>query len=121
VWGGISGAQETFPVLITEGHVKRKMALSLIAELTSFNVAKRFRLPEKGRMEPGFDADFSVADLRERFELRTENLLCRHRQSPYVGKSFQGRIAHTVVRGQFVFRDGKIIAKPCGRLVKPEL
>jgi len=121
VWGGISGVQETFPLLITEGHVKRNMALPLIAQLTSFNVARRFRLPAKGRIAPGFDADFAVADLREPFTLRTDDLFCRHRQSPYVGRSFRGRIQRTIVRGETVFHDGKIIAKPRGRLVKPLL
>src|SRR5439155_4068311 len=33
VWGGISSVQHTLPILITEGHVKREVALPLISAL----------------------------------------------------------------------------------------
>src|SRR5262249_57528490 len=45
VWGGISGIQHTLALLLTEGHIRRGVALPAIARLTSFDVATRFRLP----------------------------------------------------------------------------
>src|SRR5260221_12353928 len=51
VWGGISGIQHTLPILLTEGHLKRGVALPLIASLVSSKVVTRFGLPkEKGRI-----------------------------------------------------------------------
>ncbi|MDQ6631160.1 MAG: allantoinase AllB, partial [Verrucomicrobiota bacterium] len=122
VWGGISGIQHMLPILISEGHVKRKIPLPLINKLISSNVARRFSLPQnKGRIEIGADADFTVVDLKQKFEIKSEDLFYRHRQSPYVGRLWRGKIIRTILRGQTVFKDGKIIGKPLGRLVKPIL
>ena len=40
VWGGISGAQHTLPLLLTEAHVNRGVPLSLVSGLLSGNVAR---------------------------------------------------------------------------------
>jgi allantoinase len=121
VWGGISGVQHTLPLLFTEGHMNRGAALLLIAKLTSFNVAKRFNLPKtKGQIEIGADADFALVDLKQSFSVRAEDLFYRHRQSPYVGRALTGRGVQTILRGQTVFKDGKIVSPPVGRLVKPQ-
>ena len=46
VWGGISGVQHTLPLLITEGHVKREVALAA-SQPVCFRTMwrKRFKLP----------------------------------------------------------------------------
>jgi allantoinase len=120
VWGGISGIQHTLPLLITEGHVRRGMALSLLARLLSFNVATRFCLPSnKGNIVPGADADFALIDLGASFEVKADDLFYRHQQSPYAGRKLTGKVVQTILRGQTVFKDGKIVSKPRGRLVRP--
>jgi allantoinase len=121
VWGGISGIQHTLPLLITEGHVERKIALSLIAKLTSFNVAERFRLPQtKGRIAIGADADLALVDLRRAFKVTRKGLHYRHAQSPYVGRALTGRVVQTILRGQTVFKAGRFLSQPAGQLVKPQ-
>jgi len=120
VWGGISGAQHTLPLLLTCGN-RGGLALALVAKLTSFNVAERFCLPKtKGRIESGADADLALVDLKQTFSVRAEDLFYRHRQSPYLGRALTGRVIQTILRGQTVFKDGKIAASPAGRLVKPQ-
>lgn len=120
VWGGISGIQHTLPLLIAEGHVQRAMALPLLARLLSFNVVTRFRLPpERGRIVLGAQADVALVDLHASFEVKTDHLYYRHRQTPYAGRKLTGKVVQTILRGQTVFKDGKIISKPRGRLVRP--
>lgn len=121
VWGGISGIQHTLPLLITEGHVNRQLALSRITRLTSCNVAERFSLPKtKGRIAIGADADLTLVDLHAGFTVRGEDLLYRHKHSPYVGRALTGRVVRTILRGQTVFDGSKIVSPPAGRLVKPQ-
>jgi len=68
VWGGVSGIQHTLPLLITKGHVRRAMALPLLARLLSFNVVTRFRLPpDRGRIVVGAQADIALVDLSANF------------------------------------------------------
>lgn len=123
VWGGISGVQHTLPLLITErGKRSAELgsALSLIARLTSFNVAERFGLPQtKGRIEVGADADLALVDLKAQFTVRAEELLYRHRQSPYVGRPLTGRVVRTILRGNTVFDGGRVVSRPTGQLVRP--
>lgn len=120
IWGGIAGVQYTLPLLLTEGAVARDLALSLIAQLTSFNVAQRFGLPPtKGRLEVGADADLALVDLRQAFEVHAEDLFYRHKLSPYFGRALTGRVVRTILRGRTVFHDGRILGQPEGRFVEP--
>lgn len=134
VWGGISGVQHTLPLLISnwrtphpdplpvgrgEGGITAD-ALATIARLTSFNVAERFNLPKtKGRIEVGADADLALVDLKGKFTVRTEDLLYRHKQSPYVGRPLTGRVVRTILRGNTVFDGGQVVSRPTGQLIRP--
>lgn len=120
VWGGISGVQHTLTLLLTAAP-GRGAALPLISNMLSRNVAERFSLPKtKGRIQVGCDADLTLVDLRREFEVRTEDLFYRHRQTPYAGRRLRGKVIHTLLRGQTVFHDGKCVAPPSGNLLKPQ-
>lgn len=119
VWGGISGVQHTLPLLLTEGHVNRNMALAQIAKLVSTNVARRFHIPNKGEIAVGYDADFALVDLNRRFTIAKNDLFYRHRYSPYVGRALTGRVVQTILRGKTIFKDGKVISTHRGQLIKP--
>ncbi|MBV9606086.1 MAG: allantoinase AllB, partial [Solirubrobacterales bacterium] len=80
-WGGISGCQTLLTLLLTEGHRNRGLALDLLARVTSGYVARRFRLPGKGRLEAGGDADLVLVDLGVAEELSAGDLHYRHRHS----------------------------------------
>lgn len=120
VWGGISGVQHTLPLLLTEGYLRRGAPLSLISRLLSQNVATRFALSKtKGRIEIGCDSDLALVDLHGEFEVKLEELFYRHRQTPYAGRKLRGRVVRTLLRGRTIFHDGRIVATPAGRLIKP--
>jgi allantoinase len=83
-------------------------------------VAERFNLPRtKGRIAIGADADFALVDLKQKFTVRAKDLFYRHPQSPYVGRALTGRVVRTILRGETIFRDGKIVSPPKGRFVRP--
>jgi allantoinase len=107
IWGGIAGIQATLPALL------ERLPLPRIAELVGANPAKRFRIPRKGQIAVGFDADFALVDLAQSFVMERETLLQRHPISPYVGRRFKSRVVQTLLRGQPVTRDTR------GRLVRP--
>lgn len=105
IWGGISGVQLTLRALLTVGFSPER-----IAGLTATNVARRFKLPGKGGLEIGADADLTLVDVRASAKLRSEELLDRHRFSPYIDRTFRGRIQATMVRGNVVYQNGTITA-----------
>jgi allantoinase len=103
-WGGISGCQSLLPLALTEG---------LPLELVSARPAARFRLPGKGRLECGADADLVLVDLAAETKLRSGDLRYRHPHSPYVGRRLRGRIAAVRLRG-------RPIGATSGRFVRPQ-
>jgi allantoinase len=119
VWGGISGCQSTLQLLLTDGYTQRQLPLATIAHVTSEFVARRFGLPQKGRLAVGADADMVLVDLAHSATLHASDLHYRYRHSPYIGRTLRGRIARTIVRGTTIFLDGQIVAAPLGRLLRP--
>lgn len=110
-WGGISGAQSTLNIMLTEGHFKRNLPLEKIVELTATNPAKLFGLSTKGTIAVDYDADLTLVNLNESFELKKEDLFYRHQHSPYVGMTFKGKVKTTIVGGKVVFENGEPIEK----------
>lgn len=114
VWGGISGIQTTLRALLTLG-----LSPSLMGRLLSSNVANRFRLPKKGGVRVGADADLALVDLSGSSVLRSGELLYRHRVSPYIGRALKGAVRRTLVRGRTVAVDGATVGEPSGRFLRP--
>jgi allantoinase len=113
-WGGISGVQATLRALLTLEIEPR-----LIADLVSVNVARRFRLPGKGGIRVGGDADLALVDLSQTGVVTADELLDHHRLSPYVGRRLRGVVRRTLVRGRTVVLDGALVGKPEGRFLRP--
>ena len=114
VWGGISGIQHLLPLLLDAG-----IDPQLCANVVSRNPAQRFRLPGKGKLTTGADADFALVEFGDAQSITAESLLYRHRHSPYVGRSVKVRVRRTILRGQTVWKDGRIVGNPRGKLLTP--
>ncbi len=76
--------------------------------------------PDMKAGEDMADADLTLVDLDDTFTLRGEDLLYRHKTSPYVGRTFTGKVVRTVVRGTTVFNEGRIVSGPVGKFVRPD-
>jgi len=118
-WGGIAGVQSTLAVLLDQGYHRRGLPLERIASLVAAEPARRFRIPDRGRIVAGASADLALVDLSATFTLKPEDLLQRHALSPYLGASFRGVVKRTIRRGETIFAEGKITAQGGGRLVRP--
>lgn len=118
IWGGIAGCQTTRQVLLAEGG-RRGLPLPAVARATAKAAARRFRLAGKGDIAVGADADLALIDLGHEASLRTEDLRYRHRSNPFVGRPMRGRTVRTILRGQTVFKGGRIVAGPSGHLLRP--
>lgn len=106
IWGGISGCQHGFPLLLSAA-LERQPAPEIpprLAGLLAARVARRFRLAHrKGRLAVGLDADLSLLEVGEDGALRNSELLYRHAQGPYDGRRSRVRVLRTIARGRTVF------------------
>jgi allantoinase len=115
-WAGISGVQTTLPLLISS----EKIGLSPLVRLLTA-AAAHLRLPGKGTLRVGADADLVLLDPVASWPLTTADLLVRHPlSSPFLGWPLTGRVVRTLVRGNTVFTlDGGVRRGRHGRLVRP--
>ena len=121
VWGGISGCQHLLPLMVDAAHdANHALSHQKIAEALSTAVAKRFRIPGKGGIAVGKDADLTLVDPNAEEVISTDSLHYRHRQSPYVGRKLRAPVVRTILRGQTIFERGKLIRKAKGQFVRPE-
>ena len=119
IWGGIAGCQSSLAALLTAAQ-GRDLPLPAIAALLAGNVARRFKLPHKGQLVIGYDADLALVDLAHQATLTAADLRYRHPISPYVGQCQRGRVVRTILRGRTIMRDGQPVGSPVGRLVRPD-
>ena len=126
-WGGIAGVQSTLAVLIDRGYhchklsLGHKLSLERITSLIASEPARRFRIPSKGAIAVGMDADLTLVDVSRSVELRPEHLKQRHALSPYIGSTLRGCVVRTIRRGETIFVSGEIVARTPGRFVRPDL
>lgn len=117
-WGGIPGAQTLLPLMYAYGVIGRGLPLERLALLTATWPAARFALaPAKGTLAVGADADMALLDPGRDWTVRPDDLLDRHRLSPFAGATLRGRVVRTILRGQTVFAGGAVVGEPIGRVL----
>ena len=115
---GITGAQEFIPLVLNAVN-QGKLTLEDVARLCALAPAKRFGVhPRKGSIEVGADADFTIVDMHRPNEFLKENMATRAGHTSWEGLRTKGMPVRTMVRGNTVMKDGKVVAKPgSGRFV----
>lgn len=118
-WGGISGLQHGLPLMIDLGGVDDLDWMQTVQTTFASKPAKIAGFADKGSLVLGQDADFSlvVSDVEGHWVHETD-LLYRHPLTAYVGMMQRTVVQSTWLRGQCIFRDGKMVSKPIGRFLK---
>ncbi len=110
---GFPGTATILPVLLHEGYHKRGLSLQRICALTSAAPANIFGIADrKGSLRVGSDADLTLVDLNLEREVVAAELGSYSDYSLYDGWKFKGWAVQTIVRGETVMRDGKLVGQP---------
>jgi len=113
---GVPGVEFALPLLlnaVNEGKISLKKAVYLYSE----NPAKIWSIKNKGKIEVGYDADLTVIDLDKVQKVRNEDVMSKCGWTPYNGMTLKGWPVMTIVNGNVVFDNGKIINKFKGKEV----
>lgn len=105
IWGGISGVQSSVEVVLSEGWLKRHIPLTHLVPLLSRNVAKRFKLNDRGSIKPGYWADLTVVGRDPSHRLEPPLVYDVHRHNPYCGRVLPARVRATWLDGQLAYAD----------------
>jgi len=116
---GMPGVQTMLPLMLN--HVAEgRTTLARVIDLTSAGPQRVFGIIGKGRIATGYDADFSVVDLKARWTIEESWLASRSGWSPFTGMTLTGRPIGTIVRGQRVMWDGALAEAAIGEPIRFE-
>jgi dihydroorotase len=114
---GMTGVQTLVPLMLD--HVNAgKLTLARFVDLTSAGPNRLFGIAHKGRIAVGYDADFTVVDLKRRETITNAKVGSRAGWTPYDGVTVTGWPVGTIVRGQRVMWEGEIVAPGRGEAMR---
>jgi dihydroorotase (multifunctional complex type) len=120
MWSAHTGTPgiQYFDPLALDAVKQGKLTLERVVDLMATNPAKHFGLADtKGAIAPGLDADIVIADLDAPWTITNDGVLSRVGWTCYDGRDCSAQIVRTLVRGQDVYADGKVVGAPgYGRL-----
>lgn len=110
---GIPGVETRLQILFSKGVVEGRISVNEFVALTSTNHARMYGLyPKKGSIAPGFDADIVLWDPNRKETISQKLMHHGSDYTPYEGITVTGWPVMTLLRGEKVMEDGKILGKP---------
>ncbi|MDX2307219.1 MAG: dihydroorotase [Hyphomicrobium sp.] len=114
---GMTGVQTLVPIMLDHVNTGR-LSLARFVDLTSHGPQRLFGIRGKGRIAVGYDADFTVVDLKRRQTITHSWIESRPGWTPYDGVSVTGWPIGTFVRGRRVMWEGELASAAPGEPVR---
>ncbi len=96
---GIIGLETALPLMIETLILPGVLTWSQLIEKMSCNPSKILSLG-KGTLRKGADADVTIIDPKQQWEVTPENLHSKSKNSPWLGKTMTGRAEMVIVDGE---------------------
>ena len=114
---GLPGVQTLVTIMLN--HVSAgRLTLDRFVDLTSTGPARVFGIAGKGRIAQGYDADFTIVDLKSKRRIENRWIASRCGWTPYDGMETTGWPVATILRGSIAMRDGALQGTPKGRRLR---
>jgi dihydroorotase len=91
-----------------------RLTLERFVDLTSAGPQRIFGIRGKGRIAVGYDADFTIVDMKRQETIRNNWIASKCGWTPYDGVKVTGWPVGTIIRGERVMWDSALIARPSG-------
>ncbi|PBB28745.1 dihydroorotase [Mesorhizobium sp. WSM4308] len=114
---GMTGVQTLVPIMLDHVNAGR-LTLQRFVDLSSHGPQRIFGMARKGRIAAGYDADFTVVDMKRRETITNAQAGSKAGWTPYDGKEVTGWPVGTVIRGRRVMWEGEIVTPGQGTAVE---
>ncbi|WP_214475926.1 dihydroorotase [Mesorhizobium sp. dw_380] len=114
---GMTGVQTLVPIMLDHVNAGR-LTLQRFVDLSSHGPQRIFGMARKGRIAAGYDADFTIVDMKRRETITNAQAGSKAGWTPYDGKQVTGWPVGTVIRGQRIMWEGEIVTPGQGRAVE---
>jgi dihydroorotase len=114
---GMPGVETLLPVMLN----RASQGLCTLPDLVSWMCvapARLYGMVGKGRIEPGYDADFVLVDMEAQRTVHNGQLQTRVNWSPYDRMTLKGVPKITIVRGKVVHREGTFCEPGWGKAIR---
>ncbi len=105
---GITGLETALPVCLAVLVRENKFKLPYVIDLMTRRAAEVLKLPA-GTLAEGATADVCLFDPEETWLYEAKTGFSKSLNSPWSGQKLTGRVKTTIVSGQVVYHDGKIV------------
>jgi dihydroorotase len=105
---GMPNVENSLALMLNEVH-RGRCSLDQVVHWMCDAPARVWDIVNKGRIAVGYDADLVLVDLNRTQAVRNEDQLTKCGWSAWQGVELTGWPVRTWVRGQEVFRDGKVL------------
>ena len=109
---GVPGGETMVPLMldaVSQGKLTLERLTSILAEMP----ARLYGLyPQKGAIQIGSDADFTIVDMNQTYELSADEMQTTCKWIPFEGWKVTGKVTHTIIRGKVVMQMGEILGRP---------
>ena len=102
---GMIGLETSLAITLTELYHTGRMKLPDLIRRMTYNPASILRLPTKGRLSLGSDADITIFDPEEEWTIDPEQFASKARNTPFAGRKVKGKVKYTIVRGEVIYQD----------------
>jgi dihydroorotase len=114
---GMTGVQTLVPIMLDHVNAGR-LTLQRFVDLSSHGPQRIFGMARKGRIAAGYDADFTIVDLKRRETITNAQAGSKAGWTPYDGRDVTGWPVGTIVRGRRVMWEGEIVTPGQGSAVE---
>jgi dihydroorotase len=114
---GLTGVQTLVPIMLDHVNAGR-LTLGRMVDLMAAGPARVYGALNKGRIAAGYDADFSIVDLKRQRRIENDWIVTPAGWTPFTGMTVTGWPQAVIVRGRLVMRDDAVVGEPAGQLVR---
>jgi len=114
---GMTGVQTLVPIMLD--HVAAgRLSIERFVDMTSAGPQRLFGIVGKGRIAVGYDADFTIVDLKRTETIRNDWVAAKPGWTPYDGKEVTGWPVGTIIRGRRVMWENELTAPSLGEPIR---
>lgn len=114
---GLTGVQTLVPVMLNHVNAGR-LSLPRLVDLMCAGPARVYGAVGKGRLAAGYDADFTLVDMRRQRTIENSWIVSPCGWTPFAGMQVTGWPIATIIRGTAVMREDEVLGTPRGKLVR---
>ncbi|MEK6629003.1 MAG: dihydroorotase [Bdellovibrionota bacterium] len=114
---GFPGVQTLVPIMLNHIHNKR-LSLEKFTQLVTENPRRLFKVKNKGRIAVGYDADFTVVDLKKENIITNKWIASKCAYTPFDGMKVTGWPTHTILKGKLVMQDDQVLIPSSGEAIE---